>query len=81
MGKFDTDGLTTTRALVVEEDSIACKHPIGFSKVDYNPIGIQLGSACKEGFNGIVYLGWHSHGNELRTMGFTGRHSLYGERG
>lgn len=37
-------GLTSSGALVVEEDPVDCEHVVGFSKVHHDPVGIKLGS-------------------------------------
>lgn len=36
-------GLTSSGALVVKEDPVDSKHVVGLSKVDHDPVGVELG--------------------------------------
>lgn len=36
-------GLTSSGALVVKEDPVDGKHVVGLSKVDHDPVGVELG--------------------------------------
>ena len=40
---------TSSRALVVEEDTVACIDTIRLPVINHNPVSIQLGSTCRKG--------------------------------
>lgn len=50
------EGFSSKRGLVVEENPIACKHPIGLAVVDRGPEGIELGHAIgRTGIEGRLF--------------------------
>ena len=50
---------TSSRALVVEEDTVACIDTIRLPVINHNPVCIQLGSTCRKG----KYLRLFTHTN------------------
>lgn len=50
-------GLTSSGALVVEEDPVDSKHVVGLSKVDHDPVGVELG--------GTWSITWRQRGSDV----------------
>ncbi len=47
-GDFTRDkSFSSSRALVIEEDSVTCKHAVGLAVIDHHPVGVQLGNTIR----------------------------------
>lgn len=46
--QFHTAFLTSSGALMIEEDAIHSKEIVGFSEIHHNPVGIEFCCPCKK---------------------------------
>lgn len=53
--RFHMDFLTSSGALMIEEDAVHSKEIVGFSEVHHNPVGIQFCCPCKNNFEALLY--------------------------
>lgn len=53
--QFHKDFLTSSGALMIEEDAIDSKEIVGFPEVHHNPVGIKFCCPCKNNFEVLLY--------------------------
>lgn len=65
--QFHIDFLTSSGALVIEEDAIHSKEIVGFPEVHHNPVGIQFCCPCKSNFEALLYKCLALHSSDTHT--------------